>query len=1313
MRYAASRPVSAAVFFSCPLRAVFLSLSVVLVLCVMLLLAVNTGGASPPPGEGDWIIEDQNLVRDENVTVNGNVIIEDGGELVLINGTVIINSGYPGEHSVVVKNGGALRMDDSDGDGSTPWDASLMAPSSAHARYTFEAFSGSRIYIENSVVEGCGYIWDGDSGNHSGPWIAAADVVIRNSLFRDNFAGLVLAGRTAAAGHESLLENIRIEGHGRYGIVLYETLEVGIDGCTITDCLAGDEGAGIWMKSSHGARISDVFISSGNGIRLENSGNNFFSGVEVHGQMNDGRPEGYGLHLHSSPLNSIENFRLEGKDVGLLFHNSSSNYMSGGTIEGCNHGTVFWWKSDDNVFSGATFRRSLICDISSHTSTGTELISVKLQESPVLQFNLSRSSLDALDTSFSPGKMYIEDSTFSERYSLVVILEETRGEPVAGADVLISETAPGLGTRTLYSTGHYGGNDRPTDSEGRSKGVAATACVYYGVSEEHPEIDIQVRHGGWEDSRSLEMPGQPHEERFEVLYPDFEIPAGYIAFSPEFPEEKEAVKVFARIYNNGVRTATTLVGLWDLSGETEVLLGTMELLVESGNHVKFFMETSLPAGDHKLKFVADPDDLTIELNEYNNIAFSEMIVSPMRPDLSISAKDFRASGGARRIGEPITLSVVVENDRMARITNGVVEFYAENLDSGNRGENPEFIGTAPLDLLQGEPYGTVSLVWTPRSAGSFRLEAVVREVKPRELRTDNNMAFINIYIISPPDLMVSPGDITISPPGGMDWPVTSLESRVDLALRNTGGTGADARATLYAIERGEKRSVMEWLTFIPAGGQRYVVAAWTPRFPGTATLELVLESSLLEEDNLQNNRAELDTQVAELPYLRFSRQLNMPSEQIAPGSSHTVSFVVVNDGCSAARVWIKLFLFHSPSGMLPPELDGATAERPPAEVRKELHDMQIMEFPAGAIREVELEFAPSTSGRHILGVQIYRSLPDMAEVAPEDIWTFREIAVPRLPDAAISPGDIEITGDPVENQWVEVRVTYYNHGDLPAEGMVSICLDKGTESIILTRYEVFIPGQGHDTGIFSFRAPARGEHELVASFENTGLPDSDTGNNRAKTSLKVSGQGEGPGMVAYAPHITVGITILGAVLYGATEPGKYRFALLAIPLYMKLKKEDMLDQFTRGRIYEVVETFPGEHYNFIKKKLGLQNGTLTYHLEMLEKCGYIKSVKKGMYRCFYPRKMTIPEDCGSTRKLTEVRKYILRVIEDSPGISQKDIAGNLNLTSATINYHLGILIEEGFVESKRMGMKKAYKISATYEGERVWAVESGVWEDSG
>ncbi|MBN1861563.1 MAG: winged helix-turn-helix transcriptional regulator [Candidatus Thermoplasmatota archaeon] len=158
------------------------------------------------------------------------------------------------------------------------------------------------------------------------------------------------------------------------------------------------------------------------------------------------------------------------------------------------------------------------------------------------------------------------------------------------------------------------------------------------------------------------------------------------------------------------------------------------------------------------------------------------------------------------------------------------------------------------------------------------------------------------------------------------------------------------------------------------------------------------------------------------------------------------------------------------------------------------------------------------------------------------------------------------------------------------------------------------------------------------------------------------------------------------------ESGKYKlFSLFSfvIPLFTRIRSEEVLENTVRGQIYGYIKTNPGVHYNNIKKSLDVGNGTLAHHLSMLEKTGLIKSRQEGLrYRLFYPIEMKFPE----VRKymLSEFQIMLLKIIEEKPGITQKEIVRMQEESQQTVSYNLKELEKVREILSLKKNGKKLY-----------------------
>jgi len=175
--------------------------------------------------------------------------------------------------------------------------------------------------------------------------------------------------------------------------------------------------------------------------------------------------------------------------------------------------------------------------------------------------------------------------------------------------------------------------------------------------------------------------------------------------------------------------------------------------------------------------------------------------------------------------------------------------------------------------------------------------------------------------------------------------------------------------------------------------------------------------------------------------------------------------------------------------------------------------------------------------------------------------------------------------------------------------------------------------------------------------------------------------------------LTIGTSSMLAMFFfvglAYTETGRYKLLALltiAFPMLATNEKEDVLDQFVRGQIYGYIKTNPGTHYNEIMRELDIKNGTLSYHLYVLEKTGIIKSRMEHMrYRAFYPTEMKFPEE--ERYRLTDLQMKIMELIQSNKGTSQKQIAKQLDETHQTISYNIKVLEQSGLISVVKKGRK--------------------------
>ena len=73
-------------------------------------MATGHGSEEPQPETGDWIITNTTVVENRTIVLNGNLTIEPGGNLTLVNCTLLFNCSFDGQYGIEVRSGGQLHV---------------------------------------------------------------------------------------------------------------------------------------------------------------------------------------------------------------------------------------------------------------------------------------------------------------------------------------------------------------------------------------------------------------------------------------------------------------------------------------------------------------------------------------------------------------------------------------------------------------------------------------------------------------------------------------------------------------------------------------------------------------------------------------------------------------------------------------------------------------------------------------------------------------------------------------------------------------------------------------------------------------------------------------------------------------------------------------------------------------------------------------------------------------------------------------------------------------------------------------------------
>lgn len=136
---------------------------------------------------------------------------------------------------------------------------------------------------------------------------------------------------------------------------------------------------------------------------------------------------------------------------------------------------------------------------------------------------------------------------------------------------------------------------------------------------------------------------------------------------------------------------------------------------------------------------------------------------------------------------------------------------------------------------------------------------------------------------------------------------------------------------------------------------------------------------------------------------------------------------------------------------------------------------------------------------------------------------------------------------------------------------------------------------------------------------------------------------------------------------------------------------------TRSRLMDRVSSKPGISLPELLRYFPLKEGTLRYHLNMLEKNKKIHSKMHRGRRCYYTGAKQFHRT-GQTQDeaighLSDVQKSILLAVEEMSDLTQKELVRALGKNRFVVSYNLGQLKDLGLVRVRRDGRSVHYRRS--------------------
>ena len=158
--------------------------------------------------------------------------------------------------------------------------------------------------------------------------------------------------------------------------------------------------------------------------------------------------------------------------------------------------------------------------------------------------------------------------------------------------------------------------------------------------------------------------------------------------------------------------------------------------------------------------------------------------------------------------------------------------------------------------------------------------------------------------------------------------------------------------------------------------------------------------------------------------------------------------------------------------------------------------------------------------------------------------------------------------------------------------------------------------------------------------------------------------------------------------------------------FSRIDDSDLLEHPLRSQIFQVIQTNPGIHASGLARQVGAGWGTITHHLQKLEK-GHLVAIRKvNNQKCFFENGGKVSRQdmavMGAVRG--DTASDIAGFVTSHPMTSQKSMAEALDLSPALVSFHVKKLVNLGVLDKVRHGKETLLTTSEALR--RVLAAES-------
>ena len=131
-------------------------------------------------------------------------------------------------------------------------------------------------------------------------------------------------------------------------------------------------------------------------------------------------------------------------------------------------------------------------------------------------------------------------------------------------------------------------------------------------------------------------------------------------------------------------------------------------------------------------------------------------------------------------------------------------------------------------------------------------------------------------------------------------------------------------------------------------------------------------------------------------------------------------------------------------------------------------------------------------------------------------------------------------------------------------------------------------------------------------------------------------------------------------------------------------------------ILKTIEKNPGIRYREIMDELGLKNGTLSHHLQKLEKQSVLRVERTPRVARFYPLSVNEAEIPIITRLRQETPRRILRLLLDLDEVNFSEMFLRIKRSPGTTSRYVTELVDDGIVKDRFEKGKRFFSLPDKY-----------------